>query len=136
MTKIYLVSFAFLLIMLTACSAVPASIDSLDGTSWELYAISKHFPIEGSTITIAFEDGHVSGSAGCNSYSGEYQVDGKRIEFGMLASTLMACVDPAMMEQETMFLQFLGNAQRFELVDGQLQIFWSDHEALTFVPVQ
>ena len=134
--KINLASLVFLLTLLSACSATPASIDSLDGTSWELYAISKHFPVEGSNITIAFEDGQVSGSAGCNSYGGEYQVNEKKIEFGMLASTLMACVDPAMMEQETMFLQMLGDAHRFELVDGQLQIFWSDHEALTFVPAK
>jgi heat shock protein HslJ len=136
MIKTYVVSFAFLLIMLTACNAAPASNDSLDGTSWELYAISKHFLIEGSTITIAFEDGQVSGSAGCNSYSGEYQVNGKKIKFGMLASTLMACIDTAIMEQETMFMQMLGDAHRFEIVDGQLQIYWSDHEALTFIPVQ
>ena len=134
--KINLVSLVFLLTLLSACSAVPASNDSLDGTSWELYAISKHFPIEGSNITIAFEDGQVSGSSGCNRYSGEYKVSGKKIEFGMLASTLMACVDTAMMEQETVFMQMLGDAQRFEIVDGQLQIYWSDHEALTFIPVQ
>ena len=50
-------------------------------------------------------------------------------------ATLMACPEP-IMEQETMFLQFLGDAQRFEMADGQLQVFWSDHEALTFVPAE
>ena len=50
-------------------------------------------------------------------------------------STLMACADTDMMEQESDFMQKLGQAQRVELVDGQLQIFWSEHEALTFVPV-
>ena len=60
---------------------------------------------------------------------------GKKIVFGEMFSTLMACPEP-IMEQETMFLQFLGDAQRFEMVDGQLQIFWSDHEALTFVPAK
>jgi len=48
----------------------------------------------------------------------------------------MACSEPeGLMGQETIFLQFLGCAQRFEIVDGQLQIFWSDREALTFVPL-
>ena len=129
-----LVTLAFLLVLLSACSAFPAASDSLDGTSWELYAISKHRPLEGSNITIAFDDGQVSGSSGCNSYGGEYKVSGTKIEIGMLASTMMACADPAMMEQESSFMQMLGDAHRFELVDGQLQIYWTDHEALTFIP--
>jgi heat shock protein HslJ len=121
-------------ILLPACAR--ADSVSLDGTSWELYAISKHRPIEGSTITIIFEDGQVSGHSGCNSYGGEYTITGNKIEIGMLMSTLMACADTDMMEQETEFMQMLGQAQRVELVDGQLQIFWSEHEALTFVPVK
>ena len=133
--KIKFLSIAFLLVLLSACGALPAASDSMDGTSWELYAISKHRPIEDSNITIAFEDGQVSGSSGCNSYGGEYQISGKNIEFGMLISTLMACDEP-IMEQESSFMQMLGDAHRFELVDGQLQIFWSNHEALTFVPVE
>jgi hypothetical protein len=38
------------------------------------------------------------------------------------------------MEQELMFVGFLGDAQSFQLSDGGLQIFRSDGEALTFVP--
>ena len=121
--------FAFLL---SSCGGMGGN--PLNGTSWELTAISKHPPIEGSHITIAFEDGQVNGNSGCNSYGGEYQVSGNKIEIGMMMSTLMACADPAMMEQESTFMQMLGEAQRFEIVDGQLQIFWSAPEALTFVP--
>ena len=40
------------------------------------------------------------------------------------------------MGQEQDFLQILGNAQRFELTDSQLQIYGSDGEALTFVPAR
>ena len=123
-----------LTILLSACGSIGG--DPMDGTSWELYAISKHRPIEGSHITIAFEDGRATGSSGCNSYGAEYQVNGDRIEFGVFESTLMACLDTAMMEQESTFMQMLGNAQRFEIVDGQLLIYWSGHEALTFVPTE
>ncbi len=121
-------------ILLSACGGIGS--DPLNGTSWELYAFGKTFPIAGRAITISFEDGQVSGSGGCNSFGGEYQVSGDKIEFGMLMSTLMACADPAMMEQETAFMQFLGDAQRFEALDGQLRIYRSEGEALTFVPTE
>ena len=77
MMKTNLVSLAFLLIMLTACSAFPSAADPLDGTSWELYAYRKSRPVEGTTLTIRFENGQVSGSAGCNSFGGSYQVNGE-----------------------------------------------------------
>jgi heat shock protein HslJ len=132
--KINYFAIVGILILFAGCSALPTT-DPLDGTSWELYAYRKSRPIEGSTLTISFEDGQIHGSAGCNSYGGSYEVDGGKITISEIFSTLMACPEPeGLMEQETMFLQFLGNAQRFEIVDGQLQIFWSDHEALTFVP--
>ena len=134
--KINLVPLVFLLILLSACSVTPVASESLNGTSWELYAISKHRPIEGTTLTIIFEDGRASGSAGCNSYGSMYQINGRKITFNEVSSTVMACLEPdGVMEQEQLFLQYLGKGQRFEIVDGQLQIYWSDHEALTFIPV-
>ena len=136
MTKITVV-LAGSLVLLIGCSAFPVVADPLDGTSWELYAYRKTRPIDGSTLTISFEGGKVSGTSGCNSYGGSYMVDGDKLVVSKIFATLMACPETeGLMEQETMFLQFLGDAQRFEMVDGQLQIFWSNHEALTFVPAK
>ena len=124
--------FTLFVILLSACNS--AGNATLDGTSWQLFAIGKHPPIEGSNITLTFEDGRVSGHSGCNSFGGEYEFKGETIEFGMLMSTMMACADPAMMDQESTFMQMLGQAQRVVLVDGQLQIYGSGQDALTFVP--
>jgi heat shock protein HslJ len=129
-----LTALTWIAILLVACGGTGG--DPLNGTAWELYSIGQYSPVPGSRITVNFEDGQVSGNGGCNSYSGEYQVHGDRIEFGMLASTLMACADPAMMEQETIFMGALGDARSFEIVDGQLQIHGSDGETLTFVPAE
>jgi len=129
-----LTAVTWTLVMLVACGKTGG--DPLDGTSWELYSMGKYSPIAGSKITIQFENGQVSGNGGCNSYGGEYRVNGDKLELGMLMSTLMACADPAMMEQETIFMQALGDAQGFEIVGGQLQMYGSGGEALTFVSVQ
>lgn len=40
-------------------------------------------------------DGTVSGTTGCNTYSGSYKLDGGSIKVGMLAMTLMLCDSPA-----------------------------------------
>jgi heat shock protein HslJ len=98
-------------------------------------AYRKTSPISGTTITATFEDGQVSGSAGCNSYSGSYQVSGDTITVGAVAITEMACLEPeGVMEQELLFVEFLTDAQTFRIADGQLQTFRPDGEALTFVP--
>jgi putative lipoprotein len=129
-----LTGITWIAVMLVACGG--ANGDPLNNTIWELYSMGQYSPIPGSTLTIQFEDGQVSGNGGCNSFGGEYRVNGDKLKLEKLMSTLMACADPAMMEQETIFMQALGEAQRFEIMDGQLQIFGSDGEALTFVPAE
>jgi heat shock protein HslJ len=125
-----------IILSLAACGgAGSAGGDPLDGTSWDLMAYRKSKPIPGATITATFEDGQVRGSAGCNSYFGSYQVDGDVINVGQLGMTEMACLEPeGVMDQELMYLDFLGDARTFRFSDGQLQIFRPDGEALTFVP--
>jgi heat shock protein HslJ len=124
------------ILALAACQRVDSAAgDPLDGTSWVLMAYRKTRPISGTTITATFEDGQVRGSAGCNSYSGSYQVSGDTITVGAVAITEMACLEPeGVMDQELVFVEFLTDAQTFRLADGQLQVLRSDGEALTFVP--
>jgi heat shock protein HslJ len=90
--------------------------------------------IEGSTVTLEFQtDGQAGGSAGCNSYGGGYQVQGDTLSFDQLNSTLMACVDEAMMQQETEYFQALQSTGRFELADNQLTIWYDGGQsALNF----
>ena len=123
------------LLSLAACNGADSTGNNpLDGTAWTLTAYRKTSPIPGTIITAVFEDGRVHGSAGCNSYSGSYQVSDNTITVSEIAITEMACLEPeGVMEQETTFIQLLSDAQTFRLTDGQLQTF-AGHEALTFVP--
>ena len=79
--------------------------------------------IAGSTITLAFEaDGQISGYSGCNSYGGSYSERGQALEFGEITSTLKACADQAITEQEQQYLLALRSANRFTI----------DRDTLTF----
>jgi len=124
---------------LMACS-LPAmvSADPLEGTSWELTTYRGTRPIEGTTISAQFEEGQLRGSAGCNTYFGSYKISGGTISVGPLAWTEMACLQPeGSMEQEMVYLEFLGEAKSFLLTDEGsaegLQILGPEGKALTFV---
>lgn len=122
----------YCLVMLVACGGT--SGDPLNGTTWELYSIGQYSPVAGSKTTIRFEGGQVSGLGGCNQYGGEYKISGQTLSFSELYMTEMACTSPAgVMEQESAYLKFLGEAQRFEVTGGRLQVYRSDGQALTFV---
>lgn len=121
-------------LLLSACSALSPAGDPLDGTAWQLSALGEKSPVAGSTVTLEFNDGQAGGTAGCNSYGGAYEVEGENIAFREIVSTLMACADQAVMDQEAMFLSALNEADRFELANGQLRLFRPSGEPLTFIP--
>ena len=121
-------------LLLSACSAASAG-DPLDGSSWKLAAAAGKPALPGTNVTITFADGQAGGEAGCNRYGGAYEVDGEKLNFQEVVATLMLCTAPeGVMEQEAQFLGSLNEVERFELADGQLQLFRSDGEALAFVP--
>lgn len=122
--------------ILTACGNSPVG-DPLDGTDWQLVFYRKTSVMEGTAITAHFENGEINGSAGCNSYFGAYQVEGENLSVGQIANTEMYCMEPeGLMEQETTYLEYLADAQSFEITDGRLIIYLSDHETLTFEPAE
>ncbi len=135
-TLSFVVLFVILLLALAACGVVDSIVDDpLDGTSWKLSAFGKTSPIPGTTVTASFEEGQIRGSTGCNTYFGSYQIRGDKISIGEMGWTEMACLTPeGVMDQEQKFVGILGDAQTFNLVGGQLLIYWTDHQALTFDP--
>jgi heat shock protein HslJ len=52
------------------------------------------------TLTMSFEDGRVGVQGGCNNLMGPYELDGDQLTAGPLASTMMACPDPLMAQDE------------------------------------
>jgi heat shock protein HslJ len=94
-----------------------AAANPLEG-SWDVtgYNNGKQAvvsPVTGSTLTAVFTADQVSGSAGCNTYSGPYTLSGTTLKIGPLASTMRACADQAVNDQEHQFLTALQNSTTY-----------------------
>jgi len=92
----------------------PSTSASLIGP-WKLTAygrVDASTPaVEGTQAGLIFnQDGTVSGSSGCNGLGGDYTVEGHKITFGEFVSTLMACDDPIMTQEEAAHKVLTGTA--------------------------
>jgi heat shock protein HslJ len=123
--------------VLTACAgsggASPSAAGGLNGTSWTLVSINEREPTGDSAPTLVFDDaGNISGSAGCNTYSAQTEVEGNSIAFGPLATTQMACAGAAGV-QESAFLQAMDEVQAYA-IDTQGRLVLEDGVVLVFEP--
>jgi len=119
--------------MLAACSGAS---NSLNGTSWELASVDGAAALPDAKATAVFKDGQVSGTGGCNSYGGKYEVRGDKIQISEVIRTLMACGGEGVMDQEEAFLGGLEKAESFKLSEGKLEILTSDGKTLAFIPAK
>ena len=101
----------------------------LEDKTWALESYGEQDSLQavlkGTEITALFDSakGRVHGSAGCNSYSGNYQAGKSKLSIPMVASTEMYCLEPeGVMEQEQRYLRALQSAESYEVGDGKLRI--------------
>jgi heat shock protein HslJ len=116
------------------------TLDDLFGADrWRLVSVTY----AGETITFApdagaefvvSELGQLAGTAGCNRLVGTAALgtDGQA-RFHPVASTLMACPEPAM-SHERAFVQALEAVERYEVGEGQVRFLGPGVEVV-FVPV-
>jgi len=95
---------------------------NLEGTEWVLASLRGQPPIDRSLITLKFERGSVAGSGGCNSYTGTMPAANGRLEPGPLASTKRGCMAPGVTEQESAYLEALGQAVAYEASESRLVV--------------
>ncbi|WP_243855566.1 YbaY family lipoprotein [Sphingobium vermicomposti] len=84
-----------------------SAASGLIGAQFKVEDINRTGLIDSSNVTVQFsQGGRVSGSAGCNRFTGDYSLDGQSLRIGPLAVTRRACVT-ALGNQETRFLAIL-----------------------------
>jgi heat shock protein HslJ len=92
--------------------------------------------VEGTTIALRLVDGRVVANAGCNTMSGEYEVDGGVLLVDSLATTEMGC-DPPRHEQDAWLADVLisrptisASDDGFDLTSGRTTIRFADRRVV------
>jgi heat shock protein HslJ len=90
--------------------------------------------IESAPSAVFAADGSVSGGTGCNTYRGQYELDGPSISIGPLRTTRMAC-PPERAEQEAGILASLTAATTFTLAPGTATLLNADGQLVLSLAV-
>jgi heat shock protein HslJ len=102
-----------------------ASNEPLENTYWKLTHLGE------APVSVAEKqrephfilnpaDKRISGSGGCNRFTGGYELQGDRLIFKQMAGTMMACVDA--MDTEKAFLSALGKSAQARIKQQQLEL--------------
>ncbi len=118
--------------LLGADGAVRATFEpqstALAGTRWRATGINNgrgavQSVAAGSTVTLGFDDkSRISGSAGCNRFTGSYSSNGGTLQLKPAATTRMACTDEVIAEQEAAYLKALGTVSTLRLEAERLEL--------------
>lgn len=113
----------------------PPPVTDLTGTKWQLteMVIDEQviLVLEGTLITAEFQEGLMSGIGGCNSYGGEYELDGTTFSIGEINETAQLCLDDTLMDQERDFINILKSATEYSL-EGEMLIIRNLRNSLHF----
>jgi heat shock protein HslJ len=124
----YLISLLLLpILFLIGCAAETTGGDTplpnaaqLQANSWLLLELNGQPPVPGTEVTLNFDDEAIGGNSGCNVYGGSYELIDGRLTISDIFSTMMACLEDGVMEQEAAFHQALRDAATFTVsANGQ-----------------
>ena len=127
----FILSISCLIILLISCaSQAQISEAELEDGIWTLTSLDGDSPVDGTKLTLVFNSGQISGNAGCNHYTGSYQIQNDSFRIEDLSYTEMACLDVVgTMDQERIYLDLLSSSNRLEL-DGEKLTFFNDLQAI------
>ncbi|SQH75410.1 Heat-shock protein HslJ [Shewanella benthica] len=118
--KSFLIATTFFALSACQSTAEPESLEiKLTGT-WHIEVIAGHPVIDYSPAQLIFSpEGKLSGNNSCNSFFGEYSLQGSSITLSPAGSTMKACVD-ALMDQEQRVMTAMPKVTSGQIVKSQL----------------
>ena len=108
--------------------------DELSGLRFVSSDVTGYDLVEGTEITMAFDDEALSVNAGCNTMNGGYEITDGAFVAGQFAMTMMAC-DESLMAQDTWLSEFLSAAPAISL-DGSTLSLTSDETTIVLAEVE
>ena len=107
-----------------------AGPNPLAGSEWALPSLRGSPPLEGTHLSLKFEDEWLSGFAGCNTYGGGSEWGGYTateegtLTVPMIAMTVMACPSSpeGVMEQERAYVETLRDVTAYRLDGDRLEL--------------
>ncbi|AWW31444.1 META domain-containing protein [Echinicola strongylocentroti] len=125
----------FLFLGFSSCSSVSNlnPLQMLTGNNWVLSSLMGGGldMFSGGLPSLGFtDDGKLSGSTGCNSFSGGYELNGTDINLNPGAMTKKACPGNG----ENQFIDALKNVSNFKVGKDKLTLLDGASELMTLVP--
>ena len=109
---------------LRGCGGKILPPETLAGSNWAFVSIGGVSVAADRPTSLQFDGNRLSGSAGCNRFSGGYAVDGGTLKAGPLMATEMACPG---MELEQSFFKLMASPVSLTFADnGTLILTGSD----------
>ncbi len=88
---------------LQGCGGKILPPDTLAGSNWTFVSIGGVAVAADRPTSLQFDGNRLSGSAGCNRFSGSYAADGGTLKAGPLMATEMACPGAGMTQEAAFF---------------------------------
>ncbi|ABV86103.1 META domain-containing protein [Shewanella pealeana] len=123
---------ASLLLGLTACQSSPQTqVEDLtiEGT-WHIESANGQPVIDYSPAELIFAaDGKLTGNNSCNNFFGNYVLAGQSLQLQPAGSTMKACVD-ALMAQEQRVMQVMPEVTQAQMAKGKLVLKDADNKTV------
>jgi heat shock protein HslJ len=123
----------------SACAPAPGASqarETIADRDWQLVRIERggaETTLAGArppTLRLDSKEGRASGFAGCNRFSGSYQLAGDRLTFGPLLSTKMACERG--MDVESAYLDALAKTGSWSQGEGEIVLRGAGGVSMSF----
>ena len=116
---------------------VPAVDAALDGSAWALDSLidaevaMSVLTTTTPSLTVDTREGSMRGNTGCNNFGGAVMIEGSGLTVTEMTWTEIGC-EPDIMLQESLILDVLQNAERYEIDGDHLTIFSTDGRSLIY----
>ena len=122
-----LIMLTLAMVIFNACSTTNTSLTG----EWKLVSYGDSAvptpAIPGMDTSISFEEGQFGGTVGCNSFGGDYKLNGDQMSIGSVFPTMMFCDQTstqesavlAILSDQTMTVTQSGNLLTLSSTDGK-----------------